>query len=69
MRLVTFVTVTRDAPLYLEWAPGNILSQNISSVDNSDKNIVGQHDLKRILLEEQTGRLTDAELILTELRC
>ncbi|CAI9090689.1 OLC1v1025512C3 [Oldenlandia corymbosa var. corymbosa] len=44
----------KDAPLYLEWAPGSILSPNPSSVDNSDDVAVGQHDLKRVLLEEQT---------------
>ncbi|KAL3523166.1 hypothetical protein ACH5RR_016000 [Cinchona calisaya] len=52
----------KDAPLYLEWAPGNILSHNVPSVDGSDNNIVGEHDAKRVLLEQQIGGLTDGDI-------
>lgn len=50
----------RDAPLYLEWAPGNILSQGM--VDNSSTNIVGEHDAKRFTLEQQVGGITDGDI-------
>ncbi|XP_071920921.1 uncharacterized protein [Coffea arabica] len=51
----------KDAPLYLEWAPANILSQNASSSDGSDDNVVGEHDVKKVLLEQQRG-ITDADV-------
>lgn len=51
----------KDAPLYLEWAPANILSQNVSSLDGSDDNVVGEHDVKKVLLEQQRG-ITDADV-------
>lgn len=50
----------RDAPLYLEWAPGNILSQG--TVENSSTNIVGEHDAKRFLLEQQVEGITDGDI-------
>lgn len=45
----------RDAPLYLEWAPGNILTQCSTSKIDEKNNAVGEHDAKRFILEQQEG--------------
>ncbi|KZV41921.1 multiple RNA-binding domain-containing protein 1-like [Dorcoceras hygrometricum] len=49
----------KDVPLYLEWAPDNILSEN-PTVD--DKVTVHQLDVKRALLEQQVVELTEADV-------
>ncbi|XP_075481451.1 multiple RNA-binding domain-containing protein 1-like isoform X1 [Primulina tabacum] len=49
----------KDVPLYLEWAPYNILSQT-PTVD--DKVTVHQPDVKRALLEQQVVELTEADV-------
>ncbi|KAL0398082.1 UNVERIFIED_CONTAM: putative RNA-binding protein 19 [Sesamum radiatum] len=49
----------KDAPLYLEWAPGNILSQTSPVGDNK---VVGEHDVKRALLEQEVEETTDADV-------
>lgn len=53
----------KDAPLYLEWAPGNILNQDIASETNS-KNavIVGEHDAKMVLLEQHVKGISEMEV-------
>ncbi|XP_024962109.1 multiple RNA-binding domain-containing protein 1 isoform X1 [Cynara cardunculus var. scolymus] len=44
----------KDAPLYLEWAPADILSQDPTAVaDENETSIVGEHESKRALLEQQ----------------
>ncbi|KAK6150250.1 hypothetical protein DH2020_017775 [Rehmannia glutinosa] len=48
-----------DGPLYLEWAPGNILSQT-STV--GDSKVVGELDVNRALLERQVEDTTDADV-------
>ncbi|KAI3455775.1 hypothetical protein Pfo_012438 [Paulownia fortunei] len=48
----------KDAPLYLEWAPGNILSQ--TSADGGNK-VVGELDVKRALLEQEDTTDADAD--------
>lgn len=50
----------RDAPLYLEWAPSNILSQDLD-IDNSDM-IVGEQDAKKVSIEQQVKEISEAEL-------
>ncbi|CAA2934592.1 multiple RNA-binding domain-containing 1 isoform X1 [Olea europaea subsp. europaea] len=53
----------KDAPLYLEWAPGNILSPTPTSVgDSNDNVIVGEHDSNRVLLEQQLEDITDMDV-------
>ncbi|XP_059625084.1 uncharacterized protein LOC132268271 isoform X2 [Cornus florida] len=53
----------KDAPLYLEWAPGNILSQNSTSVgDANNCIIVGENDAKRVLLEQHVEGIADADI-------
>ncbi|KAL0352641.1 UNVERIFIED_CONTAM: putative RNA-binding protein 19 [Sesamum angustifolium] len=49
----------KDAPLYLEWAPGNILSPTSPVGDNK---VVGEHDVKRALLEQEVEETTDADV-------
>ncbi|XAR56187.1 hypothetical protein NMG60_11036565 [Bertholletia excelsa] len=51
----------KDAPLYLEWAPGNILDQSTPS-DDTNNNIVGENEVKRVLLEQQVKGIADADL-------
>lgn len=58
-----FFTLNRDAPLYLEWAPGNILSQNAPyENDASRSGIVGERDAKRMLLEQQVEGISDVDI-------
>ncbi|XP_050292584.1 multiple RNA-binding domain-containing protein 1 [Quercus robur] len=45
----------KDAPLYLEWAPGNILTQCSTSKIDEKNNALGEHDAKRFILEQQEG--------------
>lgn len=49
----------KDVPLYLEWAPYNIISQT-PTVD--DKVTVHQLDVERALLEQQVVELTEADV-------
>ncbi|KAF3447845.1 hypothetical protein FNV43_RR08551 [Rhamnella rubrinervis] len=53
----------KDAPLYLEWAPADILSQSSTSEGN-EKNgaIIGEHDVKRAILEQQVGGISDVDV-------
>ncbi|KAL4616315.1 hypothetical protein ACB092_07G190200 [Castanea dentata] len=45
----------KDAPLYLEWAPGSILTQCSTSKIDEKNNAIGEHDAKRFILEQQEG--------------
>lgn len=45
----------KDAPLYLEWAPSNILTQCSTSKIDEKNNAIGEHDAKRFILEQQEG--------------
>ncbi|CAA0824296.1 Unknown protein [Striga hermonthica] len=49
----------KDAPLYLEWAPGNILCQT-STVGNNE--VVGEADVKRAFLDQQVEDIMDADV-------
>ncbi|XP_074310808.1 multiple RNA-binding domain-containing protein 1-like [Silene latifolia] len=52
-----------DAPLYLEWAPSNILSQDLASNGDSKKNmVVGEDKAKKVLLEHQVLEMSDDEI-------
>ncbi|CAA2976514.1 multiple RNA-binding domain-containing 1 isoform X1 [Olea europaea subsp. europaea] len=49
--------------MYLEWTPGNILSPNPTSVDDSNDNvIVDEHDSNRVLLEQKLEDITDMDI-------
>ncbi|KAL6995184.1 hypothetical protein U1Q18_005319, partial [Sarracenia purpurea var. burkii] len=53
----------KDAPLYVEWAPDDILSQNSTSVDDANTTvIIGEHEVKRVLLEQHVEGITDANI-------
>ncbi|KAH7839984.1 hypothetical protein Vadar_010969 [Vaccinium darrowii] len=53
----------KDAPLYLEWAPGNILSQNSTILDDTNNAVsVGEHQAKRALLEQHVEGIVDADV-------
>ncbi|XP_051125398.1 multiple RNA-binding domain-containing protein 1 [Andrographis paniculata] len=49
----------KDAPLYLEWAPDNIICESSPVGDNT---VMGELDIKRALLEQQREELTDADV-------
>lgn len=49
----------KDTPLYLEWAPGNILDQ---TSDSKNALVVGEDDAKRVLLEQQVEGVTDPDV-------
>ena len=50
---------SRDAPLYLEWAPSNILERNTNTMSDV---IVGEHEVKKVLLEQQVEGTVEAEI-------
>lgn len=53
----------KDAPLYLEWAPSNILSQDLASNDDSKSDmVVGEHEAKKVQLEQQVEGYLQAEI-------
>lgn len=49
----------KDAPLYLEWAPGNILTQSSTCKVDEKDNAIGEHDAKRVILEQQEGLMDE----------
>ncbi|KAG8385072.1 hypothetical protein BUALT_Bualt03G0003500 [Buddleja alternifolia] len=49
----------KDSPLYLEWAPGNILSQIPIVGENT---VLGELDVKRAFLEQQVEETTEADV-------
>ncbi|KAG8370125.1 hypothetical protein BUALT_Bualt14G0084900 [Buddleja alternifolia] len=49
----------KDAPLYLEWAPGDILSRTPIVGDNT---VAGGVDVKRAFLEQQVEETTEADV-------
>ncbi|KAF2321255.1 hypothetical protein GH714_037378 [Hevea brasiliensis] len=53
----------KDAPLYLEWAPSNVLSQSPTSKSN-ENNIaaVGEHDAKRVMLEQSVEGISETDI-------
>lgn len=53
----------KDAPLYLEWAPDDILSEDPNFInDEKESNVVGEHETKRALLEQQLEGKEDVEI-------
>ncbi|XP_059446252.1 multiple RNA-binding domain-containing protein 1 [Corylus avellana] len=52
----------KDGPLYLEWAPDNILSQSSTSKTDEKDNAIGEHDAKRVILEQQVEGLNDVDI-------
>ncbi|XP_058197334.1 multiple RNA-binding domain-containing protein 1 isoform X2 [Rhododendron vialii] len=53
----------KGTPLYLEWAPGDILSQNSKILENTNNAvIVGEHQARRVLLEQHVEGIVDADV-------
>ncbi|KAL6499992.1 hypothetical protein OROGR_027902 [Orobanche gracilis] len=52
----------RDAPLYLEWAPSNILSQSSTSKSNEMNSGIGENDAERLILEQNVERISDVDI-------
>ncbi|TKY56107.1 RNA-binding protein 19 [Spatholobus suberectus] len=52
----------KDAPLYLEWAPSNILSQSSTSKSNELNGAIGENDAKRQILEQHVERISDVDI-------
>lgn len=50
---ITFPYCYRDAPLYLEWAPGNILEPKTLPDNSEKKSDVGGNDVRRVNLEQR----------------
>ncbi|KAE8707963.1 multiple RNA-binding domain-containing protein 1-like isoform X3 [Hibiscus syriacus] len=52
-----------DVPLYLEWAPDNVLNKSSASVgDKKNDAAVGEHDVKRSILEQQVEGISDVDI-------
>ncbi|KAL6500821.1 hypothetical protein OROGR_027329 [Orobanche gracilis] len=51
-----------DDPLYLEWAPFNILSQSSMSKSNEMNGGIGKNDAKRLILEQYVERISDVDI-------
>lgn len=58
-KVIIFFCFDRDGPLYLEWAPGNILNQT-STVD--DDKVVGALDVKKVVLKPQIEDIAEADV-------
>ncbi|XWS19950.1 hypothetical protein CRYUN_Cryun31cG0059500 [Craigia yunnanensis] len=53
----------KDAPLYLEWAPDNVLNKSSASEDDKKNNAaVGEHDVKRAILEQHVEGISDTDI-------
>ncbi|KAI6674139.1 hypothetical protein NL676_002045 [Syzygium grande] len=52
----------KGAPLYLEWAPGNVLNPTTKSDGNNRTVVVGEQDAKRVLLEQHVEGLLDVDV-------
>ncbi|KAF8102905.1 hypothetical protein N665_0190s0022 [Sinapis alba] len=45
----------KDAPLYLEWAPADILEPKTLPENNEEKSVAGENDVRRINLEQEVN--------------
>ncbi|WJX93131.1 hypothetical protein P8452_74696 [Trifolium repens] len=52
----------KDAPLYLEWAPSNVLNPKSTSKDNEMNSRIGEKDVKRQILEQDIERISDVDI-------
>ncbi|XVF40013.1 hypothetical protein PTKIN_Ptkin01aG0078500 [Pterospermum kingtungense] len=53
----------KDGPLYLEWAPHNVLDKSlVSEGDKKNKAAVGEHEVKRVILEQHVEGISDADI-------
>ncbi|KAI5426732.1 hypothetical protein KIW84_032237 [Lathyrus oleraceus] len=52
----------KDAPLYLEWAPSDILIPKSTSENNEVNGGIGEKDVKRLILEQDVERISDMDV-------
>ncbi|WJX87402.1 hypothetical protein P8452_69601 [Trifolium repens] len=52
----------KDAPLYMEWAPSNVLNPKSTSKDNEMNSRIGEKDVKRQMLEQDVERISDMDI-------
>lgn len=52
----------RDSPLYLEWAPDDILSPNATLGMDEEKNTVGEKETKTVLLDQTVDEVSEVYL-------
>ncbi|KAL6514892.1 hypothetical protein OROGR_020471 [Orobanche gracilis] len=52
----------RGTPLYLEWAPSNILSPSSTSKNNEMNSGIGENDAKRMILERNVERIPEVDI-------
>ncbi|KAL5978751.1 hypothetical protein ACLOJK_029868 [Asimina triloba] len=52
----------KDAPLYLEWAPNNILNPSSKIKIATLKDVVGEKDVKRVLLEQRVEGISEEDI-------
>ncbi|GKA76455.1 hypothetical protein Tco_0782916 [Tanacetum coccineum] len=55
--------IYKDLPLYLEWVPDDILSEDITyKKDENNTSISGEQEVKRASLEEELEGTTNADI-------
>lgn len=59
--VLSFWHCARDAPLYLEWAPDNILSKK-PITGNVEDETVGEGDTRWVMLEQAMEGISDVDL-------
>ncbi|URE45051.1 hypothetical protein MUK42_25200 [Musa troglodytarum] len=52
----------KDVPLYLEWAPGDILSSNPKSQNGEKNSVIGEEHVKKVLLEQSVEGIPEEEI-------
>nr|CAB3488225.1 unnamed protein product [Digitaria exilis] len=52
----------KDTPLYLEWAPENILSPTSAPVDDDEKNVVGERIVTKAIVEQTVEGVSTEEI-------
>ncbi|XP_020103411.1 multiple RNA-binding domain-containing protein 1-like [Ananas comosus] len=52
----------KDAPLYLEWAPENIFCPTPPSACEEQKNVVGEKNVKKVLVEESMEGVPEEDI-------
>lgn len=52
----------KDAPLYLEWAPGDILSPNQKLEQDEPKDTISEQSMKSVLLEQTLGGMLEDDI-------
>nr|CAD1827624.1 unnamed protein product [Ananas comosus var. bracteatus] len=52
----------QDAPLYLEWAPENIFCPTEPSACEEQKNVVGEKNVKKVLVEESLEGIPEEDI-------